>query len=346
MLDWNRLPIDGICSSGDSKPRAGCTAHADLRVESRRRERARRAQRGLFDCENWGGTRKGAGRKAQRRRDGKRVHNSHSRRQKVVKSRPLHVTVNFIEGLPNLRREGLAEVVLGALEARPRGEGFRVVHFALLSNHLHLICEAQHNGALTAGMRGLNVRVARAVNRKLGRKGRVVAERFHLHVLQTKREVRNAVNYVLRNGERHGAWDKRTRSADVGRTVGAVGRPDPLSSAAFFPHWAERQFDLSPRQARASVVDAAGTWLLLHAFDDSILSLSGEAGRPSTAGKGGRAGADRDCGRGGRAAQVDPSVIEGHAGQGHAGLGHAGLGRSAPNQDGAARSTARRSRSR
>ena len=242
---------------------------------NRREGQQQPRQRLLFAGENHGGARPGAGRKAKRRADGKRVHASHDRREKVVKSRPLHVTVDFVEGLPSLRGEGLAEAILAAMEARPRGDGFRVVHFSLQSNHLHLICEAQDNATLTAGMRGLGVRIARAVNRFLGRTGRVIAERFHLHVLRTMQEVRNAVRYVLQNAARHGSWQCRPRQD------GGPPRPDPLSSAAWFKHWTERTQELSPRQARASVIDEARTWLMRMAFEGGAERPVKQPGRPA-----------------------------------------------------------------
>jgi hypothetical protein len=41
------------------------------------------------------------------------------------------------------------------------------------------------------------------VNRVFGRRGSVLADRFHLHVLRTPREVRHALSYVLMNARRH-----------------------------------------------------------------------------------------------------------------------------------------------
>jgi REP element-mobilizing transposase RayT len=82
--------------------------------------------------------------------------------------------------------------------------GFRLVHFNVLGNHLHLICEADDRRALSRGVQGLAIRIARNVNRVTGRRGKLFAERYHLHVLETPREVRNALVYVLRNGVRHG----------------------------------------------------------------------------------------------------------------------------------------------
>jgi len=81
---------------------------------------------------------------------------------------------------------------------------FRVVLLCLLGTHIHLICEADGPVELANGMRSVNGTIARALNERLCREGAVLAHRFHLHVLRTKTEVRNAMQSVLRNAERHG----------------------------------------------------------------------------------------------------------------------------------------------
>jgi REP element-mobilizing transposase RayT len=81
--------------------------------------------------------------------------------------------------------------------------GFRLVHFSVQSNHLHLIAEAGDRRALSRGMQGLAVRLARAVNRRLERKGRVFAERYHARALRTPRAVHFALRYVLLNVKKH-----------------------------------------------------------------------------------------------------------------------------------------------
>jgi hypothetical protein len=52
-------------------------------------------------------------------------------------------------------------------------------------------------------MKSIAARFARAVNRVFRRSGRVLRDRYRLHVLETPREVRNALRYVLLNGRRH-----------------------------------------------------------------------------------------------------------------------------------------------
>ena len=52
-------------------------------------------------------------------------------------------------------------------------------------------------------MNGLGVRVARGLNRVMRRRGRVLAERYHGHLLKTPAEVRNARAYLVGNAYRH-----------------------------------------------------------------------------------------------------------------------------------------------
>ncbi|MEW6073566.1 MAG: peptide MFS transporter [Planctomycetota bacterium] len=101
--------------------------------------------------------------------------------------------------------------------------GFRLIHYSVLANHLHLIGEAQNRRALSRGMQGLAVRIAKGLNRHWGRRGKVFADRYHDHILRTPREVRSALAYVLRNAARHG--------------VGGAGA-DPYSSGRWFDGWA------------------------------------------------------------------------------------------------------------
>jgi hypothetical protein len=105
-----------------------------------------------------------------------------------------------------------------------------VVDFSTLGDHLHLIVEADDNRALSEGMQGLSVRLAKRLNKLMARHGRVFADRFHAHVLRTPAEVRNALAYVLLNHRSH-----RARS---GERVGP-GALDRFSSAASFDGWCE-----------------------------------------------------------------------------------------------------------
>ena len=93
----------------------------------------------------------------------------------------------------NLRsRRGFRELSTAFAEACNRA-GFRLIHFSVQGNHLHLIVEAADAVRLSRGLQGLAVRIARRLNRLMGRAGKVFADRFHQHVLRSPVEVARAV---------------------------------------------------------------------------------------------------------------------------------------------------------
>jgi REP element-mobilizing transposase RayT len=82
--------------------------------------------------------------------------------------------------------------------------GFRLTQYSVQRDHIHMICEAKDRRALTRGMQGLLIRVAKALNRLWGRSGSVFGDRYHDKVLRTPKQVRSALAYVLNNARRHG----------------------------------------------------------------------------------------------------------------------------------------------
>ena len=131
------------------------------------------------------------------------------------------VTVRLRSHVPNLRTRRRFNVVKGAfVKFCASVEGFRLVHFAVLSNHLHFVVEADGQKALSLGMRKLLHSVSRRLNalcvkeksgaavkgkytQLTGWLGRVFTDRFHSHVLKSKPEIDNAVRYVLGNARKH-----------------------------------------------------------------------------------------------------------------------------------------------
>src|SRR3954467_11417376 len=110
-----------------------------------------------------GGPRKGAGRPKNRPSTV-----PHLRRPKLSRHHPVHVTLRLVPALQSLRSRQCYRAVLPALaEARERAD-FRVVHLSVQSNHLHLIAEADDREALSRGMQGLGIRVAKSLNGALG----------------------------------------------------------------------------------------------------------------------------------------------------------------------------------
>ena len=186
----------------------------------------------------WGGRRKGAGRKPT---PGRRPGVPHRPRPPHVAAHPVHVTMRgrhraplspFRAGVPAVRR------ALGTA-SHP---DFRILQFSVQQDHIHLIVEADHQRALFGGVRGLAIRLARTINRVLGRRGQVRDSRYHARTLTTPRAVRHALVYVLANFRKHL------------KTAEGI---DPCSSAAWFNGW---RVPCAPGIGPPPVRDAR-TWL-------------------------------------------------------------------------------------
>jgi REP-associated tyrosine transposase len=115
---------------------------------------------------------------------------------------PVHVTLRVGGRLPSLREQVLFLGLRRAL-AKASRSAFRVVHYSVQADHVHLIVEAHDKTGLSRGMAGLEIRLARSLNGNLGRRGRVFGDRYHARTLRTPRETRNAIVYVLMNFKKH-----------------------------------------------------------------------------------------------------------------------------------------------
>ncbi len=167
----------------------------------------------------------------------------------MIPRHPLHVSWKLADDLPNVRGPATARGILAAIAAGKQREGFRVVHFALERRHLHLIIEADSAEALSRGLRALGIRIARAINRALGRRGRVIKERYFSRSLKTPTETRHSLRYVLNNERRHREQRGQVTNRDW---------LDPLSSGEWWGGW--RSSGRPP--PGPSPVAAPQTWLL------------------------------------------------------------------------------------
>jgi putative transposase len=70
-------------------------------------------------------------------------------------------------------------------------------------NHIHLLVEAAGKETLSRGMRGLGVRIARALNRVMRRRGSVLADHYHARILRTPTEVGRVRVYLRDNARKH-----------------------------------------------------------------------------------------------------------------------------------------------
>jgi putative transposase len=146
-----------------------------------------------------GGKRRGAGRKPK----GRRALVSHRSRPRFEKAAAVQVTLSVARHVWNLRSRRCFEIIEVCLAAARERFGLRVIEFTVLGNHLHLIIEADSDEALSRGMQGLNIRIARALNRLMERKGQVFADHYHSRLLRSPTELVNAIAYVLGNAAHH-----------------------------------------------------------------------------------------------------------------------------------------------
>jgi REP element-mobilizing transposase RayT len=206
----------------------------------------------------WGGLRKGAGRKP----NGKKAMLSHARRPFHEGAQPVLVTERFVRGLPWMRSAKRGKAIADCMR-ESASRTFRVIHFSIQDDHLHLVVEAGSKRSLSRGMQGLKIRMAKRLNRALGRRtGTVFHDRYHARALGTPTAVRVAIRYVLCNWKKH--------------VEGASGL-DPYSSARWFNGWVTR----TPAQTTTCPVARPVTWLGRAGWRrKGLLRLSERPGEP------------------------------------------------------------------
>jgi REP element-mobilizing transposase RayT len=137
----------------------------------------------------------------------------------------VHVTLRSLIG-PLRSTQVFPSVRLAIASANARSpRSFRVVHFSVQRDHVHLIVEAKNAQALSAGVRSVAIRIARYVNEVLSRQGPLWDGRWRGRALTTPREMRNALLYVLANFRKH---DRHSPRPGI----------DPYSSGVWFDGWA------------------------------------------------------------------------------------------------------------
>jgi len=194
-----------------------------------------------------GGWRPGAGRK----RSGPRRRVAHVKRPSTAFRYPVHVTTRVRSDVARLRNFELCSVLRRAFVRGCQKDAFRICQFSIQGNHIHMICEAKDAASLAAGVQAWEVRVARGLNRVLGRKGRVFDDRYHCEVIKTPRQTRAALCYVMQNARRHGEHlDARWNGID------------PFSSAWWFDGWRDQGWRRGLMPPEERTVAPAGSWLL------------------------------------------------------------------------------------
>jgi REP element-mobilizing transposase RayT len=137
----------------------------------------------------------------------------------------IHVVLRVRRGLPGLRTPRAWRVLERAFRRGKDRNGMRLLQFSVQEDHLHLVVDVCERTALSRGMQGLAIRLAKALNK---RKGNVFADRYYGREVESRSELRRVVRYVLMNAKKHGT-----------ELPGYEGQPDPYSSARWFLFWNE-----------------------------------------------------------------------------------------------------------
>ncbi len=186
------------------------------------------------------------------------------KRPRFARTTVHHVSLRTVDTLPNLRCRGGREVLERALRGardHSRVSGFSVLHYALEGNHLHLIIEAEDQTALSRGMQGLSIRLARGWNKAFGRRGRVFVDRYHARPVTSPTQMRNTLRYVLLNHVSHSIRDWRANPGQLRQRL-RFFEPDRWSSGRWV-HPAKPGvwiIDGTPPSGGAPV-SPPGTWL-------------------------------------------------------------------------------------
>ena len=159
---------------------------------------------------------------------------SHLKREELSRHHPVHVTLRAVAGVGYLRKQRVVSSIEEAFRQARIRFGMRVVHYSIQGNHVHILVEAEDRESLAKGMQGLAIRIAKTLNRLFNRAGQVWADRYHSHVLRTRREVANALRYVLGNFARHAQqWGERVAQfADACSSVRFLGHAGADASVA------------------------------------------------------------------------------------------------------------------
>src|SRR3954464_10263175 len=129
--------------------------------------------RGAKKHPNWGGRGAGAGRKPK----GDKPMVSHARRPKIRPGARVNIRWRLD---PSVELKGARAALGAAMKAGSEGTGFKVARASLKGRVAEVAVTARDSERLARGMQGLAIRFARALNRVVGRTGRVFTDRYEV----------------------------------------------------------------------------------------------------------------------------------------------------------------------
>jgi REP element-mobilizing transposase RayT len=164
----------------------------------------------------------------------------HRSRPEIPRARPVHVTIKSNKNIiPNLRSKVFYKEIRQGMK-RARILGIRIIHFSVQRDHVHMLIEAENKKQLGESMRALSISLSKRFSFTLKKKVKALKNRYHLHILKSLQEIKNATNYILHNGQKHGITDVH----DFYST--AINFSDFRASDAFFQFMDDLQSILAP----------------------------------------------------------------------------------------------------
>jgi putative transposase len=169
-------------------------------------------------------------------------------------------------------REATVAVAMRELAYDEVNGAFRIVHLSIQKTHVHLLVEADNKVALARGMQSFQISAAKHINRvysaKLNltvrRRGSVFPDRYHQEIIETPRQARHALAYVLNNWRKH----REDRASHT-----QTWNVDPYSTGLNFMGWREREDAVvhwrGPDTYDPLVVYLPKTWLLSEGWKKS-----------------------------------------------------------------------------
>jgi REP element-mobilizing transposase RayT len=131
----------------------------------------------------------------------------HRSRPELLKAKPVHVTIKANKNIvPNLRSKVLYKEIRQSMK-RARILGIRIIHFTVQRDHVHMMMEADNKQQLGESMRVLSISLSKRLSHVLKRKVKALKSRYHLHILKSLQEIKNAKNYIVNNSIKHGTSD-------------------------------------------------------------------------------------------------------------------------------------------
>ena len=174
------------------------------KIKDRRRRPLKRMRQVEMRFPSWGGKRAHAGRKSNAA--GKPMQSRLARPQ-FAQRFPQHVTIRMLPSVWNMRSQRCFSVLQRVMwKGSAKDFGFKLVHFAVMGSHIHMLVEANGKEALSRGMQGLNIRIAKALNRVMGRQGQVLSDHYNAKILRSPSQTLRARGYLLRNARKHYGW--------------------------------------------------------------------------------------------------------------------------------------------